>query len=148
MNFVGKIAETGTMTLNDAIGLLDQNPAIGAITTFTGVVRKISDNEEKEVVGMEVEAWEEKADKHLTKITEEIGIKYNLLGLVLVHIVGKLAIGDPIVYVVIASVHRKEAFLALEETINRYKHDSPVWKKEIYLDGTGKWISTNQPKHN
>ena len=51
-------------------------------------------------------------------------------------------LGMPIVCIVISYEHRKEAFSALEESINAYKQKSPVWKKEIYIDGTGSWITT------
>ena len=72
-----------------------------------------------------------------------LGKKHGLLGLRIVHITGYLAIGDPIVYVVISSIHRKEAFGALEDIIHAYKNESPVWKKEIYSDGSEKWIRTS-----
>lgn len=142
MDFTGRLVNIGEITLDEVIKDLDDNPIIGAITTFTGITRELSDASNKKVVKIEVEAWEEKGDTILTQIAEEIGQRNNLVGLRIIHLVGEIEIGKPIVYVVIASIHRKEAFIALEEVINAYKQKSPVWKKEIYDDGTGNWIST------
>jgi molybdopterin synthase catalytic subunit len=143
-NFKGWISKINSITLNDIIKDLENNPHTGAITTFTGIVRKNSDYTDKQVVAMEVEAWEEQTTKSMTNIATRIGEKHNLLGLRIVHLEGEIKLGEPIVFIVIASIHRKEAFAALEESINAYKQESPVWKKEIYDDGSGNWIKTAQ----
>ncbi|MCY3410800.1 MAG: molybdenum cofactor biosynthesis protein MoaE [Candidatus Heimdallarchaeota archaeon] len=142
MRYVGYVLLKGAISLSELIAELPENSKVGAITTFTGIVREVSDTESKKVVSMEVEAWNEKGTESMTEIAVRIGEKYQLLGMRIVHFTGQLAIGDTVVMIVITSVHRKEAFKALEEAINAYKQESPVWKKEIYEDGTGKWITT------
>ena len=142
MKYNGWIAKINSITLDDIINSLGKDTKIGAITTFSGIVREISDTESKRVVQIEIEAWEEKADESMRTIAEEIGAKYNLLGVRIVHLEGDIHLGEPIVFVVLASIHRKEAFEALEEIIIAYKNRSPVWKKEIYEDGTSNWITT------
>ncbi len=144
MKFYGNVIPIGKIQLQDLINEVMNNTHIGAITTFTGIVRESSDSSDKTVVGLEVEVWEEKGEEAMTQIAREIGEKYNLLGVRIIHLYGNLKLGDPIVYVVLASIHRKEAFMALEEIIDAYKQRSPVWKKEIYSDGSGKWISTSK----
>ena len=74
----------------------------------------------------------------------DFGLKYELLGIRIIHFEGMIKLGMPIVYIVISSIHRKEAFEALEEAIKAYKQRSPVWKKEIYDDGSGTWITTSK----
>lgn len=140
--FDGDILPKNSITLTDLINQMGFDEERGAITTFTGLVRSISDNTEKKVVAMEVESWTEKGRESMQKIARRIGEKYGLLGMRLVHLTGRIEIGEVIVLIVLSSIHRKEAFSALEETINAYKNESPVWKKEIYDDGSGEWITT------
>lgn len=141
-DFKGWISPVGSTNLESIIHDLGEDPARGAITTFTGVVRADSDSSRKRVTKIEIESWEGKGTESMNKICEEIGQKYDLLGLRIIHLEGEIGLGDPIVFIVISSAHRKEAFGALEDAINAYKHRSPVWKKEIYDDGTGEWITT------
>ncbi len=128
--------------LQNDILAADSNKEIGAITDFVGIVRSTSDKGEKQVVRMEVETWEEEGDSYLNRIVEDLLDKTGVIDARLVHVYGKLELGDPIVFLVLASAHRKEAFAALEPFIQAYKNDAPVWKKEIYVDGTSKWIRT------
>lgn len=138
----GDILPKNSITLTDLINQMGFDEERGAITTFSGLVRSISDSAEKKVVAMEVESWTEKGQESMQKIARRIGKKYGLLGMRLVHLTGRIEIGEVIVLIVLSSIHRKEAFAALEETINAYKNESPVWKKEIYDDGSGEWITT------
>lgn len=142
MKYNGWIAKVNSISLEDVINNLEDDLKIGAITTFSGIVREISDTEDKRVVEIEIEAWEEKADESMKLIAEEIGKKFNLIGVRIVHMEGKINLGEPIVYVALASIHRKEAFEALEEIIIAYKNKSPVWKKELYEDGSSNWITS------
>ncbi len=142
MKYNGWIAKVNSISLDTVINDLEDDLKVGAITTFSGIVREISDTEEKRVVQIEIEAWEEKADESMKLIAEEIGKQFNLLGVRIVHMEGVIKLGEPIVYVVLASIHRKEAFEALEEIIIAYKNKSPVWKKEIYEDGSSNWITS------
>ncbi|MFV2014146.1 MAG: molybdenum cofactor biosynthesis protein MoaE [Candidatus Heimdallarchaeota archaeon] len=142
VDYDGWIANIGTITLEEIITGFQPNVKTGAITTFTGIVREISDVEDKKVVEIEIEAWEDKADESMRKIAQRIGIAHHLLGVRIVHVAGNIKLGQPIVFVALTSIHRKEAFEALEEIIQAYKNESPVWKKEIYDDGSSKWITT------
>ena len=128
--------------MQELIEQLKGGKKIGAFTSFIGILRESSDKTEKKVVQMEVEAWPEKASDTMNKIAEEIGVKYQLIGMRLIHFEGMIELGEPMVLVAISSEHRKEAFAALEEVILRYKQESPVWKKEIYDDGSSNWITT------
>lgn len=145
-DFSGWIQEVGTIQLQDLIGDLGDDPKRGAITTFTGVTRADSDHTGATVTKIKIETWEEKSTEVMQQIAEDIGEQFSLLGLRIVHLDGIIKLGDPIVFIVISSAHRQEAFSALEEAIHRYKNDSPVWKKEIYSDGSSKWITTAEDK--
>ena len=73
MKFNGWIAKVNSISLEDIITDLEDDLKIGAITTFSGIVREISDTEKKLVVQIEIEAWEDKADESMKMIAEEIG---------------------------------------------------------------------------
>ena len=120
-------------------------PSTGDLITFTGIVRDSSIKSDKQVVSLDIEGWEQ-GSPIMQKIAEEIAEKYNLTLTYLIHLTGSFQIGDALVIVVLGSEHREEAFAALPDIINRYKHEAPVWKKEIYDDGSSKWITTAKPE--
>lgn len=129
-------------SLMDDILANDESKRIGGLTSFVGIVRSTSDKGEKAVIGMEVETWEEEGDDKLDQLTRELIDKTGVLDARLVHVYGNLQLGDPIVFLVIGSAHRKEAFMGLEPFIDAYKNKAPVWKKEVYGDGSSAWIRT------
>ena len=93
------------------------------------------------MVSIEIDAWEEKAIDSLNKICSDLKEKYHLIDIKIWHAIGKIEVKDTIVYVVLASAHRKEGLQALDGAIDAYKHLSPIWKKEIYENGSFEWIS-------
>jgi molybdopterin synthase catalytic subunit len=119
-------------TLEALIKKARKNPAIrksGAIGTFTGIVRELADDEKTNK--LEFEKYEPEASKILDKIREDLKQKEGILEVLLHHKTGVIKAGEDIVYIVIASGHRKELFPALSEAIERIKADAPIWKKEF-----------------
>ncbi|KYH36766.1 MAG: Molybdopterin-guanine dinucleotide biosynthesis protein MobB [Candidatus Bathyarchaeota archaeon B24] len=106
---------------------------IGAIAIFIGVVRGVSDGER--VLRLEFEAHEALAPKVLNRIVEEVKKKYGLIDVIAEHRVGDVPVGGDVMYVLVASKHRKEAFEALAELVDRIKHETPIWKKEVTEKG-------------
>ncbi len=143
---VGNIFTIGSVQIQSLIENITKKknfPTAGAIFTFTGTVRDSSLENTKKVVAIEIDAWEEKAIASLNKICSDLKQKYNLIDIKIWHAVGTLELMDNIVYVVLASAHRQEGLQALNDAIEAYKHLSPIWKKEIYEDGTFEWISNS-----
>lgn len=147
-NKVGNIFEVGTVVIQDLIdSVIDgKNFAnAGAIFTFTGTVRNSSFENKKKVIAIEIDAWEEKAIESLNNICKNLKEKHKLLDIRIWHAIGRIELKDEIVFVVLASAHRKEGLMALDDAIEAYKHLSPIWKKEIYADGSNEWISKSIP---
>ena len=149
MNFdnAGNVFKVGTVQIQNLINnIIKKNNfnSAGAIFTFIGTVRNSSIEVEKKVVAIEIDAWEEKAIESLNKICSDLKNKFNLIDIKIWHAIGRIEIKDTIVYVVLASAHRKEGLQALDEAIDAYKHLSPIWKKEIYEDGSFEWISKSK----
>lgn len=146
---MGNIFQVGTVQIQDLISDIKQRKdfsGVGSILTFTGTVRDSSLETTKKVQALEIDSWDEKTIESLTKICLDLQQKHNLITIKIWHAVGILKLTEDIVYVVVASAHRKEGLLSLAEAIDAYKHLSPIWKKEIYEDGTTEWISDSVHK--
>ncbi len=118
---------------------------IGSIFSFIGVVRESSLLSEKRVKSLVIEYWEKKGDIILTDLLTKVGVKYDLNSIRVLHLFGNLPVNSPIVYVYVSSGHRDNGYVALEKVIDVYKHQIPVWKKEIYADDSGQWIGDSHP---
>ena len=113
--------------------------AAGGLTLFVGAVRDHDDN--KSVTGLEYSAHPT-ALAQLTEVAEEVGREYDVLALAAVHRVGRLEIGDAAVIVATAAAHRGEAFEASRALIDRLKQRVPIWKHQLFTDGTDEWVGT------
>jgi len=111
---------------------------IGAHSIFLGQVRNDVINEKK-VAAIEYTAYEEMALEKMHEIREAIFEKYRLTCMHVYHSLGKVAAGEISLFVFTSSVHRKAAIDACEETVERIKHELPVWGKELFEDETYQW---------
>ena len=149
MEYVG-IHKKGEFSLSDLLQSVkertDFNKA-GAIATFVGVVRGET-MEGENVEGLELEAYEEQANKVLGDICEELKKREGVVDVQIHHFIGDFSVGEDLVYVVVAGAHRQNVFGVLQEAVDRYKHETPVFKKEHLLDETGAkesyWVSERE----
>ena len=123
----------------DELGLEDavRTDADGAVLVFRGVARRYSRG--REVVHLEYEAYPEMAEKVMAEIGDEIKTRWEVSRVAIVHRTGVLQIGEASVVIAIASPHRAEAFAAGQYAIDRLKQIVPIWKKEVWSDGS-QWI--------
>jgi molybdopterin synthase catalytic subunit len=115
------------------------DPAVGGIDVFVGTVR--DHDHEQGVTGLEYSAHPSALDR-LRDVADSVAARYDVLGLVAVHRVGRLAIGDAAVVVATAAVHRGEAFDACRALIDDLKATVPIWKHQLFADGTEEWVGT------
>ena len=116
-------------------------PAIGAVATFIGLVRDL--NEARDVAAMELEHYPGMTERAITQIVQQAQARWKLLGVTVIHRVGKLYPTDQIVLVAIASQHRGDAFAACEFIMDFLKTKAPIWKKETTPEGA-LWVSARQ----
>ncbi|TLP69114.1 molybdenum cofactor biosynthesis protein MoaE [Parasedimentitalea maritima] len=114
------------------------NNAMGAIVTFTGIVR---DADQGGLVAMEIEHYPGMTLKALTEITRTAMDRWSLGDALVIHRYGRLAPGEQIMMVATASRHRKDAFEAAEYLMDYLKSRAPFWKKEILDSGTTDWVA-------
>jgi molybdopterin synthase catalytic subunit len=119
----------------------------GAIATFVGVVRGETLGGEN-VTGLELEAYEEEANKVLGGICEDLKKREGVVDVQIHHFVGDFSVGEDLVYVVVAGAHRENVFGVLKEAVERYKSEAPVFKKEHIVDEAGTkesyWVSERE----
>ncbi|AZC16483.1 MULTISPECIES: molybdopterin synthase catalytic subunit MoaE [Pseudomonas] len=113
------------------------NVGVGAVVGFVGYVRDFNDGQD--VHGMFLEHYPGMTEKALAKIAEEAGQRWPLLKLEILHRIGALAPGEPIVFVAAASAHRQAAFDACAFVMDYLKTRAPFWKKEQTADGP-RWV--------
>ena len=123
----------------DELALEDEvrTDADGAVIVFRGVARRQSRG--REVVHLEYEAYPEMAEKVMAEIGDEIRTRFPVSGVAIVHRTGVLAIGQASVVIAVSAPHRGEAFAASQYAIDRLKQIVPIWKKEVWSDGS-QWI--------
>ncbi len=121
--------------------LLAGAQAEGAVAAFTGYVRRA--NDQRQVFTLELEHYPGMTESCITQIVEQATTRWPLLAAAVVHRVGKLAPGDQIVWVGVASTHRETAFKACEFIMDYLKTRAPFWKKEVGPQGEH-WVAARQ----
>ncbi len=89
---------------------------------------------------MKIDAYDDLANKNIEKICEELKKEAGIIDVIIAHLKGDFEISDDLVYVVVASAHRKEGFEVIKMAVERYKKKIEVWKRENFKDGTSEWI--------
>ncbi|MCW2668219.1 MAG: molybdenum cofactor biosynthesis protein MoaE [Frankiales bacterium] len=109
--------------------------ASGAVVTFVGRVRDHDG-------GRAVVELEYSAHPSAQQVLEDIAAKLGqeALGLSVAHRVGTLRIGDVALVAVVATAHRAEAFEVCARLVEEVKHTLPVWKRQLFADGTDEWV--------
>ncbi len=107
----------------------------GAVASFTGIAR-----DDNGVAAIELEHYPAMTESSLNALMDEAFARWSLLGAILIHRVGIIKVGEPIVVVGTAASHRAEALEACAFLIDRLKTDAPFWKKEHRANGSAIWV--------
>jgi molybdopterin synthase catalytic subunit len=111
----------------------------GGTVVFVGTVRD-HDGGRKGVTALEYSAHP-RAEEELRRVAEKVAADYPVLALAAVHRLGTLGISDTAVIVAVSCAHRAEAFEACRRLIDDIKHTVPIWKHQLFADGTDEWVS-------
>jgi len=132
------LVQTEAFDLGAEVDMMRQGRTdIGAIASFVGLARDL--NEGSGVTAMTLEHYPGMTEKALAALVDEANTRWTLLDVTVIHRVGRLLPGDPIVLVVVASSHRGEAFAACEFIMDYLKTQAPFWKKEETPEGE-RWV--------
>ena len=111
---------------------------MGAIVTFTGIVRDLPDDP---LQAMEIEHYPGMTEAALTEIAQTAIDRWTLGDALVIHRYGRLVPGEMIMMVATASKHRKNAFEAAEYLMDYLKSRAPFWKREI-TDAGESWVAS------
>jgi len=117
------------------------NPGIGAIASFIGVVRDV--NEGDAVAEMTLEHYPGMTEKSIEDIIAQARGRWNIIGALVIHRVGTLKPLDQIVLVIVTGGHRGDAFAACEFIMDYLKTRAPFWKKEKTNAGA-RWVDARE----
>ena len=115
---------------------------IGAQAMFVGSMRDFNDG--TAVEAMMLEHYPGMTEAHLERLASEAVTKWQLDEVLIVHRVGEVRPGDPIVLVSTWSAHRAHAFESCRALMEELKSTAPLWKKELTAGGA-RWIENNTP---
>jgi molybdopterin synthase catalytic subunit len=118
---------------------------VGALASFVGLVR--DENDGHAIAGMTLEHYPGMTEKALEAICDEAHSRWRLLDTLVIHRVGRLAPGDRIVLVGVASAHRGDAFAACEFIMDYLKTRAPFWKREDTSAGS-RWVEARDSDDN
>lgn len=123
----------------DAVTTAFGQDTCGAIASFLGIVRGFARG--RRVDHLEYDAYPEMAVAKMQQIGDEIRARWPVDRIAIVHRVGRLGVGEASVAIAVASPHRHEALQACAYAIERLKEIVPIWKKEVWSDGS-EWIGS------
>jgi molybdopterin synthase catalytic subunit len=132
------VVQTETFDLGAEVDAMSRGRTdIGAIASFVGLARDTNDG--SGVQAMTLEHYPGMTEKALNALLDEAASRWSLLDVTVIHRVGRLLPGDPIVLVAVAGSHRGEAFAACEFIMDALKTRAPFWKKEETPAGE-RWV--------
>jgi molybdopterin synthase catalytic subunit len=115
---------------------------VGAVATFTGLARA----EEGSTTLLELEAYPGFTEARIEEIVGRARVRFKLDDVAILHRVGKIGPGEPVVFVATAARHRRAAFEACDFLMDYLKSKAPFWKKEHGPDGA-RWIEPRPEDH-
>ena len=116
---------------------------VGAESLFIGTMR--DNNLEDKVLSMRLEYYPEMTKKHIMQICESAKKKWKIVDVLVVHRVGEILPGQPIVMVVVWAGHRRDAYEANRYIMEDLKYNAPFWKSETLENGKERWVKENTP---
>jgi molybdopterin synthase catalytic subunit len=115
---------------------------VGAIASFVGLAR----GQEAGMAVLELDAYEGFTQAAIEGFVAEARLRFQLIDVEIIHRIGRIAVGEPIVMVLTAAAHRREAFEACDFLMDYLKSQAPLWKKEFGPQGP-RWVEPTARDH-
>jgi molybdopterin synthase catalytic subunit len=113
----------------------------GGIDVFLGTTREEKSADGRELIALDYEAYEEMAIAKLKDLAKRAREQWPIVKLAILHRTGRVKLAEPSVIIAVSCPHRGESFAACKFLIDQLKVDVPIWKKEIWVDGSGTWVN-------
>lgn len=121
-----------------AIESLVDHPRAGAVVSFSGTVR---DHDHGRSVATLTYEGHPTAEAVLAEVAKEIDGRFEVIALAVAHRVGPIPIGESALVAAVAAAHRAEAFSACQALVDVTKDRLPVWKHQVFTDGSDEWVN-------
>ena len=126
------------------LGLAGGAGESGAVVSFVGLVRGDAAAAVSGISALELEHYPGMTERSIAGIIDQARQRWNLLDVCVIHRIGRLHVGDRIVFVGIASRHRGDAFAACEFVMDYLKTRAPFWKKEWNAYDQASWVDARE----
>lgn len=120
-----------------------RTPKAGGIDLFVGTTRQWT--ADKETVRLEYDCYEAMALKEMERLAEQAQARWPVERVCLLHRLGIVPPAEASVVVGVATPHRADAFAACRFLIDTLKEQVPIWKREVYADGSTEWVEGPTP---
>lgn len=138
MNYNIVVQEADFSLQDEYTALLQQGQNIGAVVSFTGLVR--DRDTATPLAHLYLEHFPEVTEQEIARIVAQANERWRITACTVIHRVGLLATDEQIVLVLVASEHRQAAFAAAEYIMDYLKTEAPFWKQERFIDGREHWV--------
>ncbi len=118
--------------------LLVADRSAGAVVSFSGDVR---DHDHGRVVAHLEYEGHPSAALVIADVARAVAARHDVIAVAVLHRLGALAVGDSALVVAVSAAHRAEAFAACSDLVDETKHRLPVWKHQVFTDGTDEWVN-------
>lgn len=136
-NVAGAFLTAEPISVSELVSLVRSNTA-GAVVTFSGDVR---DNDQgREVLSLSYEAHPS-AQALLEKVASQVAAQFDVVSVAVAHRHGDIAIGEAALVAAVSAKHRKAAFDACTALVDEVKSQIPIWKHQVFSDGTDEWVN-------
>lgn len=125
------------ISLSNFIAQVESSQA-GAVATFSGNVRSVDHGKEVTRLSYEIHPSTEQV---LNEVVRDVTSRHDVISVAVGHRYGEIAIGESALIVAISAAHRGEAFLACSEMVDEVKARIPIWKHQVFADGTDEWVN-------
>jgi molybdopterin synthase catalytic subunit len=139
-----RITESAFDPHAEAASFAEGRSDAGALVSFVGYCRDATAG--RAVSELYLDHYPGFTEPEIARIAEDVGDRFDLKDLLVIHRVGAVAPGEAIVLVATLAAHRAEAFAAASALMDYLKTDAPLWKKEAGPDGT-RWIEPTSEDH-
>lgn len=118
------------------------DPRVGGVDLFLGTTRQQTNADGQSLTSLDYHAYPDMAIVQMQKLLVDVRRQWPIVRSVLLHRVGRVAVGESSVLIAVACPHRAEAFAACRRLIDTLKIDLPIWKQERWSDGAGTWVES------
>lgn len=125
------------ISLSQLISQVESHEA-GAIATFSGNVRAFDNGKDVSLLSYEIHPSTEQI---LNEVVREVASGHKILRIAVAHRFGTIAVGESALLVAVSAPHRAEAFAACAELVEEVKARIPIWKHQVFADGSDEWVN-------